>query len=130
MSLCCSDHRNVTVQPGQDIPLECQGPGGAAVTLLEWTRTDLKEDDYVFLYRNSRSYENYQHSSFRGRVQLRDPSMKDGDVSVVLQNASLNDSGVYECTVTSSSEGRARSQVSCSVHVTVMVTTTMSSGET
>ncbi|XP_028262720.1 nectin-4-like isoform X2 [Parambassis ranga] len=121
------DHRAETVRPGQDVPLQCQGPGRAAVTLLEWSRSDLKEDGYVFFYRNSRSYENYQHSSFRGRVQLRDPSMKDGDVSVVLQNANLNDSGVYECRVISSTESGGRSQVSCSVHVTVMETTTVTS---
>ncbi|XP_028262713.1 nectin-4-like isoform X2 [Parambassis ranga] len=129
------DHRAETVRPGQDVPLQCQGPGGEVVTLLEWSRSDLKEDGYVFFYRNSRSYENYQHSSFRGRVQLRDLSMKDGDVSVVLQNANLNDSGVYECRVISSTESGGRSQVSCSVHVTVMETTTVtstvtSSGET
>eukprot|EP00064_Thunnus_orientalis_P024876 superscaffoldBa00011381_g25191 len=73
--------REITAKPGDDVTLQCRSPRDEAITLLEWSRPDLL-DSYVFLYRNERSYENYQHPTVRGRVQLRDPEMKDGDVSV------------------------------------------------
>ncbi|CAI5660525.1 unnamed protein product [Oreochromis niloticus] len=78
--------KELIVKLGEDAPLQCQGPRDAKITVLEWNRADLKSDDYVFLYRNQRPYESYQHVSFRGRVDLMDPSMKDGNVSVMLRN--------------------------------------------
>ncbi|XP_067437042.1 myelin-oligodendrocyte glycoprotein-like isoform X3 [Thunnus thynnus] len=86
-------------KPGDDVTLQCQSPRDEAITLLEWSRPDLKTDDYVFFFRDDRSYEYYQHPSFRGRVQLRDPEMKDGDVSVILKNVTINDTGTYKCRV-------------------------------
>ncbi|XP_038586526.1 coxsackievirus and adenovirus receptor homolog [Micropterus salmoides] len=93
------DQQEIKVNPGQDVSLQCQGLRDASVTLLEWTRPDLKSDGYVFFYRNERPYENYQHESFHGRVELRDPEMKDGDASVVLKNVNMNDTGTYECRI-------------------------------
>ncbi|XP_045921485.1 coxsackievirus and adenovirus receptor homolog isoform X4 [Micropterus dolomieu] len=93
------DQREIKVNPGQDVSLLCQGLRDASVTLLEWTRPDLKSDGYVFFYRNERPYENYQHESFHGRVELRDPELKDGDASVVLKNVTFNDTGTYECRI-------------------------------
>lgn len=81
------------MDPGQDVPLQCPGPRDASVILLEWNRPDLKSDGFVFFYRNK------QHPSFRGRVQLSDPQMKDGDFSVVLINVTIDDTGTYECQV-------------------------------
>eukprot|EP00064_Thunnus_orientalis_P022494 superscaffoldBa00007615_g22692 len=86
-------------KPGDDVTLQCQSPRDEAYTLLAWSRPDLKTDDYVFFFRDDRSYEHYQHPSFRGRVQLRDPEMKDGDVSVILKNVTINDTGTYKCRV-------------------------------
>lgn len=67
--------------------------------MLEWSKPDLSVDDYVFFYRNERSYEKYQHSSFRGRVTLREAFMKDGDVSIVLKNVTVSDAGRYKCRI-------------------------------
>uniref|UniRef100_A0A3Q4GUK3 Ig-like domain-containing protein n=1 Tax=Neolamprologus brichardi TaxID=32507 RepID=A0A3Q4GUK3_NEOBR len=67
------------------------------ISVLKWSRADLNTDGYVYFYRNKRSYENYQHPSFHGRVKLRDPEMKDGDVSLILKNVTFNDAGIYEC---------------------------------
>ncbi|KAK2813487.1 hypothetical protein Q5P01_000816 [Channa striata] len=64
---------------------------------MAWTRRDLKSGDYVFFYRDGNSHNSFQHPSFRGRAELRDPEMKDGDVSVILKNVTINDTGTYEC---------------------------------
>ncbi|XP_067437034.1 coxsackievirus and adenovirus receptor homolog [Thunnus thynnus] len=96
----------ITVKPGDDVTLQCLSPKGEAVTLLAWRKPDLKTDDYVFFFRENRLYETFQHPSFRGRVQLRDPEMKDGDVSVILKNVNINDTGTYECRVSVKSKGQ------------------------
>ncbi|KAM9335742.1 coxsackievirus and adenovirus receptor-like isoform 1-T1 [Symphorus nematophorus] len=100
-----SDQKEIKVKPGDDVTLQCQAPADAPIILLEWSRPDLNVDSYVFLYRNERSYENHQLPSFRGRVELKDAEMKNGDASVVLKNVSVNDTGTYECRVTVRSSG-------------------------
>lgn len=100
--LTCSvsaDQQEIKAKSGDDVTLHCQSPRDEAISLLVWIRPDLKTDDYVFFFRENRPYEHYQHPSFRGRVQLRDPEMKDGDVSVILKNVNINDTGTYECRV-------------------------------
>uniref|UniRef100_A0A3B4GYF1 Ig-like domain-containing protein n=1 Tax=Pundamilia nyererei TaxID=303518 RepID=A0A3B4GYF1_9CICH len=109
MLLCCSVCMHCTVaselvyESGQDATLQCWGPRDAHVTLLEWSRPELISQGYVFFFQDQRSYENYQHESFKGRVQLRDSSMKDGDVAVILRNVRVSDTGTYECEITTSS---------------------------
>uniref|UniRef100_A0A3B4T4T9 Ig-like domain-containing protein n=1 Tax=Seriola dumerili TaxID=41447 RepID=A0A3B4T4T9_SERDU len=93
----CSRSAPVSVRPGEDATLQCRGHRAAAVVLLEWSRLQPQSEGYVFFYRNNRSYENYRHPSYRGRVELRDESsMKDGEVSVVLKNVTVHDAGTYE----------------------------------
>ncbi|XP_005464750.1 V-set and immunoglobulin domain-containing protein 8 [Oreochromis niloticus] len=101
--LVASALKELRVRPGQDATLQCWGPRNAHITLLEWSRPELISQGYVFFFQDQRSYENYQHESFKGRVQLRDPSMKDGDVTVILRNVSVSDTGAYECQITTSS---------------------------
>ncbi|XP_073330992.1 coxsackievirus and adenovirus receptor homolog [Pagrus major] len=98
--------QEVNVQRGQEVVLQCRGPTDASVTLLEWTRLDLKSDGYMFFYRNKQFYEAYQLQSFRGRVELVDPQVKDGDFSVVLKNVDISDSGSYECRVVIGTPGK------------------------
>ncbi|XP_044198208.1 coxsackievirus and adenovirus receptor homolog [Thunnus albacares] len=101
------DQRNVTAKPGDTVTLQCRSPRGEAVKLLEWSRPELKTDGYVYFYRDEHSYEDSQHPTVRGRVQLRDPEMKDGDASVILKNVNINDTGTYECRIIiSNTEGR------------------------
>uniref|UniRef100_A0A669E1D0 Ig-like domain-containing protein n=1 Tax=Oreochromis niloticus TaxID=8128 RepID=A0A669E1D0_ORENI len=92
----------MTVWPGQNATLECRGSSDLMISVVQWRKPDLKPDSYVFFYRKPHSYENYQHESFKGRVDLREPSMKDGDASVILRNVSISDTGTYECEIITS----------------------------
>ncbi|XP_067426719.1 butyrophilin-like protein 2 isoform X1 [Thunnus thynnus] len=101
----CEDYLNIKVHPGQNAMLQCQGQGGT-IGLLKWIRADLKSDDgWVFFYREQRLVESYQHPSFRGRVELMDPKMKNGNASVILKNITINDNGTYECHVKTKTVG-------------------------
>ncbi|KAL3050938.1 hypothetical protein OYC64_001253 [Pagothenia borchgrevinki] len=97
----------VKAKPGDNITLQCNSPTDAAVTNLLWTRTDLN-DDFVFFYRHKRANENYQDPRFHGRVELKDPEMKSGNVSIVLKNVRVGDTGTYQCQVIPSMNRRKR----------------------
>lgn len=89
---------NLTVKPGQNVTLSCRAPSNTDITLVEWTRPELKEE-YVFVYRDGNPVPQNQHLSFGNRVVLKDIEMKDGDVSIILINVTSNDTGTYECRV-------------------------------
>ncbi|CAI5660064.1 unnamed protein product [Oreochromis niloticus] len=93
-----NDQKNITAESGQDVTLTCRAPNNNII-VVEWSRTDL--DEYVLLYRDegSGSVLEGQHPSFRNRVDLQDRQMKDGDVSVILNDVTINDTGTYECRV-------------------------------
>uniref|UniRef100_A0A8P4G8G7 Ig-like domain-containing protein n=1 Tax=Dicentrarchus labrax TaxID=13489 RepID=A0A8P4G8G7_DICLA len=87
----------ISVEPGGDVTLPCSA-GDDSIRAVEWTRTDL-EPEYVLYYRDGRSDPTYQHPSFKGRVDLTDREMKDGNVSLVIKNVIISDRGTYECRV-------------------------------
>ncbi|XP_026178983.1 polymeric immunoglobulin receptor-like isoform X4 [Mastacembelus armatus] len=86
-----------TAKPGEDVVLQCQVPTDAEIVMTRWSRPDLKSEGYVYIFKDGRLDENGQHESFRGRVDLRSPEMKDGDFSVILKNIRISDTGSYEC---------------------------------
>ncbi|XP_030580205.1 CD226 antigen-like [Archocentrus centrarchus] len=88
---------NVTAESGQNVTLTCRAPN-KNIIVVEWSRADL-ESDYVLLYRDEQLVPEHQHPSFKNRVDLQDRQMKDGDVSVILKNVTINDTGTYECRV-------------------------------
>ncbi|XP_033984200.1 coxsackievirus and adenovirus receptor-like [Trematomus bernacchii] len=91
----------VTAEPGEDVTLQCHSHTDAAVTKLVWSRSELK-DVNVFFFRNNRPYDSFQDPRYRGRVELKDPEMKNGDASVVLTKFNVSDTGTYQCRVTTS----------------------------
>ncbi|XP_039462266.1 uncharacterized protein LOC120436037 isoform X2 [Oreochromis aureus] len=105
---CSALQQDVKAKLEDDVTLQCQITTDEIISVLKWSRPDLNTDGYVYFYRNKRSYENYQHPSFHGRVKLRDPEMKDGDVSVILKNVTFNDAGMYECHVAVRKSGRSK----------------------
>uniref|UniRef100_A0A3B4EWP1 Ig-like domain-containing protein n=1 Tax=Pundamilia nyererei TaxID=303518 RepID=A0A3B4EWP1_9CICH len=94
-----SSHFNVT--------LTCRAPNNSIIIVLEWSRADLG-DEYVLFYRNKQFDPDGQHPSFKNRVDLQDRQMKDGDVSLILNNVTTNDNGTYECRVKTGTNHRKR----------------------
>uniref|UniRef100_A0AAZ1XT19 Ig-like domain-containing protein n=1 Tax=Oreochromis aureus TaxID=47969 RepID=A0AAZ1XT19_OREAU len=98
-SLLCivslSDQKNITAESGQDVILTCRAPNYTNQN-FNWSRADLG-DEYVLLYRDEVFVPDNQHPSFKNRVDLQDRQMKDGDVSLILKNVTINDTGTYEC---------------------------------
>ncbi|XP_035771630.1 myelin-oligodendrocyte glycoprotein-like, partial [Neolamprologus brichardi] len=114
--------QDVQAKIGEDVTLQCQISTDERISVLKWSRADLNTDGYVYFYRNKRFYENYQHPSFHGRVKLRDPEMKDGDVSVILKKVTFNDTGIYECHVAVRNpvrSKRAHTEISHFINLTV-----------
>ncbi|XP_067380858.1 myelin-oligodendrocyte glycoprotein-like [Channa argus] len=96
-----SDQQQITVKTGDDVTLQCLDHRGGDIEKLEWMKQDLKKN--ISIYKHEKMHKDEkQNPSFNNRVELRDPQMKDGDVSVILRNININDTGTYECYVRNS----------------------------
>uniref|UniRef100_A0A3Q2WRZ6 Ig-like domain-containing protein n=1 Tax=Haplochromis burtoni TaxID=8153 RepID=A0A3Q2WRZ6_HAPBU len=92
--------KNITAESGLNVTLPCRAPNNdILISVVEWSRPDLKRDEYVILYRDNQLHPDYQDPSFKGRVDLQDSQMKDGDVSLVLKDVTISDAGTYECRI-------------------------------
>lgn len=107
--LLVQDEKEVEV--GEDATLDCQGPHEGNILRVAWTKSDLKVDDYVCFFREDRPYKTYQHESFKGRVELEDPNMKSGKMSIILHNVTVNDTGTYECHISYETDHSQRSEM-------------------
>ncbi|XP_039678388.1 CD276 antigen homolog isoform X2 [Perca fluviatilis] len=108
----CSDSGDLTtliMHPGDDVTLPCQ-VADSSISAVQWTRADLKPD-IVLLYRDGRLDPTQQHPSFKDRVELVDTDLKDGDMSLILMNVNINDTGIYKCGVTTSNSTPTESDI-------------------
>uniref|UniRef100_A0A3Q4HTD7 Ig-like domain-containing protein n=1 Tax=Neolamprologus brichardi TaxID=32507 RepID=A0A3Q4HTD7_NEOBR len=85
---CRSTERqhDLKLKCGEDAILGCHGPKNATIRIIRWSRDNIQPDTYVFYYKQNRDHE-----------ELQDPSFK--DVSVILRNVTMNDTGTYKCYV-------------------------------
>ncbi|KAK2811136.1 hypothetical protein Q5P01_000286 [Channa striata] len=109
------DQQQITAKTGENVTLQCLDPRGGDIELLEWTRRDLN----VFVWRHGNMCEDDQHESFKNRVELKDPQMKNGNFSVILKNVTINDTGTYECRVRYSNT-QPPPQSICNITLTVI----------
>ncbi|XP_030580161.1 uncharacterized protein LOC115776577 [Archocentrus centrarchus] len=92
-----AEQKTISADPGQNVTLTCRAPSNNTI-IVEWSRADLGSE-YVLLYQDGQFVPDNQHPSFKKRVDLQDRQMKDGDVSVILKDVTVNDEGTYECRV-------------------------------
>ncbi|XP_030580092.1 selection and upkeep of intraepithelial T-cells protein 7-like [Archocentrus centrarchus] len=92
-----ADQKIITAESGQNVTLTCRALN-YNIIVVEWSRAAV-DKEYVFLYRDGQFVSEQQHPSFKNRVDLQDRQMKDGDVSVILKDVTINDEGTYECRV-------------------------------
>ncbi|XP_063325893.1 protein turtle homolog B-like [Pelmatolapia mariae] len=97
----------ITAESGQDVTLTCRAPNNN-IKVVDWIRADLG-DKYVLLYQDGQFVPDHQHPYFKNRVDLQDRQMKDGDVSLILKDVTINDAGRYVCCVLMEETWRWRS---------------------
>ncbi|XP_024656717.2 butyrophilin-like protein 2 isoform X1 [Maylandia zebra] len=94
-----ADQKNITSKSGQNVILPCRAPNkDIRIIVLEWSRADLGEE-YVLTYRDEQFDPDEQHPSFKNRVDLQDRQMKDGNVSLIVKDVMINDTGTYKCRI-------------------------------
>ncbi|XP_019210456.1 uncharacterized protein LOC109199604 [Oreochromis niloticus] len=99
LTVSLQNHNNNIVFGGDTATLECQAPNSNdPIISALWIRPDL-EPEYVLFYEDDEIDTDYQHPSFKNRVDLQDRQMKDGDVSLILKDVTADDSGLYVCYV-------------------------------
>nr|XP_020475825.1 V-set domain-containing T-cell activation inhibitor 1-like [Monopterus albus] len=98
---------DLQVELGQNVNLPCK-TNSSHIRAVEWTKTDLEEPEYVLFYRDGHLDGADQHSSFKGRVDLLDRQMKNGDLTLSLRNVTSTDTGTYECRVSAGGSGRRK----------------------
>ncbi|XP_041842224.1 uncharacterized protein LOC121640493 isoform X2 [Melanotaenia boesemani] len=103
--------QHILAHPGEDIILPCRASRDASVGAVEWVRADLESDGYVLLMRDGIPDTTYQHFSYRDRVELKDDSLKDGNLSLILKNVRSSDMGKFVCRLKESGERGKRSTI-------------------
>ena len=115
-----SEGKIITAEPGDTVTLPCQAPRNTTVQVVEWIRRDL-DNPTVCVYRDGK-WEN-SDPSFKDRVQLNNHWEKNGNVSLILKNVTINDTGKYECHVRQRESKRRKRDVE---HVESIVYMTVS----
>ncbi|XP_054912265.1 myelin-oligodendrocyte glycoprotein-like [Poeciliopsis prolifica] len=99
-----AEQTNIKATTGEDVTLPCSDPDNNPILVVQWSRPRLGPK-FVLLFKNGMIDEDQQHPSFKGRVELLDSNMKDGDVSMILKKVQASDAGQFECRVIQMAHG-------------------------
>ncbi|XP_026010042.1 V-set and immunoglobulin domain-containing protein 1-like [Astatotilapia calliptera] len=83
----------VKAKSGETACLPC--PVASNIKVVEWSRPDL-DPECVLLYQDKQFDQHSQNPSFKNRTQLE---IKDGNLTLILHDVKINDTGTYECRV-------------------------------
>ncbi|KAM9717590.1 uncharacterized protein ACNS7B_021225 isoform 2-T3 [Menidia menidia] len=109
-SVFSAEGQRIRAEAGQDsVTLPCGAGEETQITVVGWIRLDLDPD--VLHYIDGHFESDHQHPSFRNRVDLQDRQMKDGNVSLILKDVTINDTGTYLCIVTQGEDRRLISSI-------------------
>ncbi|XP_028420597.1 hemicentin-1-like [Perca flavescens] len=127
LSEAASDLMVVPVRPGDEVILPCQADD-PFIRAVKWTRADLKTDN-VLLYTDGHLNTTHQNPSFKDRVELVDRDLKDGDMSLILKNVNINDTGTYKCRVKTNDTDQIRLISTIRLQVTDLIVVTVDPGD-
>ncbi|CAK6978874.1 titin-like%2C partial [Scomber scombrus] len=85
----------ITVQRGDDVVLPCEAPNNVNIAVVTWTRSN--PEKHVYMKIDGHLETEDQDPSYVNRVQLMDDEMKNGELSLILENVNNNDVGTYYC---------------------------------
>ncbi|CAI5659994.1 unnamed protein product [Oreochromis niloticus] len=111
-----ADQKNITAESGQDVTLPCQTPNNKIVA-IEWSK-----DLWNLLYYQIGQFDpDNQNLAYKNRVDLKDRQMKDGEVSLILKNVTINDTGAYKCYVAWGEPNQAAwLNLTCTINLSVV----------
>lgn len=66
---------------------------------IQWKRTD--EEAFVHLFQDGRDRPEAQHQSYRDRAHFASEQIVKGNFSILLENITVADTGIYRCVVSS-----------------------------
>lgn len=115
----CLGHTYLRATSGQDLVLWCLGEAHRKLYILQWGKVGSEQLGYVFFFRNGRVYDIYQHRDFHNRVRMLDPSVTNGNGSVIIRKIGVSDAGLYECVMAFGSQRTVLSEVKHSLNLTV-----------
>uniref|UniRef100_A0A8C6VT21 Ig-like domain-containing protein n=1 Tax=Nothobranchius furzeri TaxID=105023 RepID=A0A8C6VT21_NOTFU len=88
----------VTATVGQTITLPCRAVHAKNIVIVEWRRTSDPESDYVIRLTRQDSLESTLQPA-QYTYQHFNKQLKDGDLSLVLWNVTVDDVGLYTCRI-------------------------------
>uniref|UniRef100_A0A3Q1HS66 Ig-like domain-containing protein n=1 Tax=Anabas testudineus TaxID=64144 RepID=A0A3Q1HS66_ANATE len=103
--------KNITAKPGDTVILPCNVTRNTNIRVVEWSR----DNKTLCFNRNPEINDlcriDVDLLSFKDRVQLNHAWMAEGNMSLILKNVTIRDSGRYECRVDQSGTKHTKRQV-------------------
>ncbi|XP_067380755.1 myelin-oligodendrocyte glycoprotein-like [Channa argus] len=111
--------QNITAREGENVSLPCSALQNSDIIVIEWSRRFQNFSHVVFLHRDGWFDPWNQHPSYKNRVELKDEQMKDGNMSLILKNVIISDTGTYDCLIQRGTDQIKTTETICTINLTV-----------